>query len=198
MLLVIGGHSRNLGKTSLAAGLIRKFRDRNWTAVKITQYGHSVCSDHGDTCACKTEAGEPYALSEEFEPTGTDSGRFLTAGAARSLWLRTEAGELRRAATIIQKILAQSENVIVESNSVLELVRPHTFLMMLDFGCQDFKQTSLRYMDRADAFVVIDRGISVPLWDDAARGLWDAKPRFAVTPPRYVTPAVADFVSSRL
>jgi molybdopterin-guanine dinucleotide biosynthesis protein len=40
MLVVVGGHSRNLGKTSLVAGLIRKFRERNWTALKITQYGH--------------------------------------------------------------------------------------------------------------------------------------------------------------
>lgn len=192
MLVVVGGHSRNLGKTSLVAGLICKFRSRNWTAVKITQYGHSICSDHGDTCACKTEADEPYALSEEFEPSETDSGRFLAAGAARSLWLRTPAGELRHAANIFQKILAQSDNVIVESNSVLELVRPDVFLMVMDFGCQDFKPSSLRFMDRADAFIVIDRGVEIPVREDLPD-----KPHFAVRPPRYVTPAVADFVANR-
>ena len=47
MLVVVGGHSRNIGKTSVVAGLIRKLRDRKWTAVKITQYGHGVCSHHG-------------------------------------------------------------------------------------------------------------------------------------------------------
>jgi hypothetical protein len=53
-------------------------------------------------------------------------------------------------------------------------------------------------MDRADAFVVIDRGINAPLWEDIARGLWDQKPQFLVKPPRYVTAAVSDFVKSRL
>ena len=197
MLVAIGGHSRNIGKTSLVADLISKFRSRSWVALKITQYGHGVCSNHDSHCGCEAVPGQPYALSEEYEPGGTDSARFLAAGATRSFWLRTAAGELPQAAGTVRKILTQNENVIVESNSLLELVQPDVFLMVLDFGCQDFKATSLRFMDRADAFVVIDRGIDVPLWDDLARGLWDKKPLFAVKPPRYLTAAIADFVSSR-
>ena len=53
-------------------------------------------------------------------------------------------------------------------------------------------------MDRADAFVVIDRGMNVPLWEAVARGVWDHKPRFVVEPPNYVTAAVWEFVRSRL
>ena len=52
MLVVVGGHSRNIGKTSVVAGLIRRLRDRKWTAVKITQYGHGVCSNEGKSCGC--------------------------------------------------------------------------------------------------------------------------------------------------
>jgi hypothetical protein len=196
MLVVVGGHSRNIGKTSVVAGLIRRLRKRNWTAVKITQYGHGVCSNEGKSCGCEAEPDHPFALSEEYEPSGTDSGRFLAAGAERSFWLRTPAGELARAAGTVQKILAQSENVIVESNSVVELVRPDVFLMLLDFSCQDFKASSLRFMDRADAFLVIDRGINAPLWEDVARGLWDGKPQFLIKPPRYVTAEVAEFVAA--
>lgn len=198
MLVVIGGHSRNIGKTSVVAGLIRKLRDHNWTAVKITQYGHGVCSHHGEACGCETEPDHPFALSEEFEPSRTDSGRFLAAGAERSLWLRTPMGELARARTTLSKIAASGGNIIMESNSVLELLNPDVFLMVLDFACGDFKPSSLRFMDRADAFVVIDRGINVPMWEDVASGLWDHKPQFLVKPPVYVTAAVSDFVRSRL
>jgi hypothetical protein len=199
MLVVVGGHSRNIGKTSVTAGLIRKLRDRQWTALKITQYGHGVCSHHeGVACGCEPDDGAEFALSEEYEPNDTDTGRFLGAGAARSFWLRTPSGELPRAAEMVRKILAQGENAIVESNSILELVQPDVFLMLLDFSCEDFKPSSLRFMDRADAFVVIDRGINAPLWDGVARGLWDHKPQFLVKPPRYVTPQLAEFVSSRL
>ena len=200
MLVAVGGHSRNIGKTSVTAGLISKLRDRKWTAVKITQYGHGACSNHGsdDACGCEPDNGEPFALSEEYEPTKTDSGRFLAAGAARSFWLRVPAGELPRAAKTVHKILRQSENTIVESNSILDVVQPDLFLMLLDFGCEDFKASSLRFMDRADAFVVIDHGINAPLWEGVARGLWDHKPQFLVKPPRYVTTQLAEFVTSKL
>jgi len=88
--------------------------------------------------------------------------------------------------------------VIVESNSVVELVQPDVFLMLLDFGCEDFKPSSLRFMDRADAFVIIDRGINAPLWHGVAPGLWDDKVQFYVKPPVYVTPALVAFVKSTL
>ena len=87
MLLVVGGHSRNIGKTSVVEGLIRRFRQKKWTALKITQYGHGVCSHAGEACGCETEPEHPFALSEEYVAGPTDSGRFLAAGAERSLWL---------------------------------------------------------------------------------------------------------------
>jgi hypothetical protein len=198
VLVVVGGHSRNIGKTSVVAGLIRRLQSFRWTAVKITQYGHGVCSHAGAACGCETEPEHPFALSEEYEPGRTDSGRYVAAGAARSFWLRTPVGQLARAQTTIHKILAQSENVIMESNSVLDLVAPDLFLMVLDFSCVDFKPSSLHFLNRADGYIVIDRGINVPLWDDIARGQWDQKPRFAVTPPTYVTAEICDFVRSRL
>lgn len=198
MLVVVGGHSRNIGKTSVVEGLIRKLRHQKWTAVKITQYGHGVCSHHGEACGCETEPDHPFAISEEYEPSKTDSGRFLAAGAERSFWLRTPMGELKQARRTLDKIRSSAENVIIESNSVVELLDPDVFLMVLDFSCADFKPSSLRFMDRADAFVVLDRGINVPMWEDVARGVWDHKPQFPVKPPVYVTAAICDFVKSRL
>jgi hypothetical protein len=199
MLVVVGGHSRNIGKTSVAAGLIRHLGDRKWAALKITQYGHGICSHLGEECGCETEPDHPFALSEEFEPSGTDSGRFLAAGAERSFWLRTPAGQLRGAADQVRKILARHRNVIVESNSLLELVEPDIFLMVLDFNCADFKASSARFLERADALVVVDRGMlnrgmATPVWQNVAPGLWDAKPQFPVKPPIYVTRALVEFV----
>ena len=44
MIVVVGGHTRNIGKTSLAAGIVAAFPEMHWTAFKITQFGHGVCS----------------------------------------------------------------------------------------------------------------------------------------------------------
>ena len=198
MLVVVGGHTRNIGKTSVVAGLISNLRDLKWTAVKITQYGHGVCAHEGQQCGCEAELDHPYALTEEYAPGDADSERFLAAGAERSFWLRTRIGELSRASGAIRKLVEQNANVIMESNSVVELVEPDVFLMVLDFACSDFKASSLRMLDRADAFVVIKRGLDNPLWSDVDRRLWQNKPQFPVEPPDYVTPAVATFVREKL
>ncbi len=198
MVVVVGGHSRNIGKTSLAAGLIRGLRDRSWAALKITQYGHGVCSQAGSACGCEgDDPDHPVALTEEYEPGRSDTGRFLAAGAARSYWLRTPSGGLAAARGMVLKILKQNANVVVESNSVMEFINPDVFLMLLDFSCPDFKPSSLRFMDRANAFVIVDRGINGPLWRDVSAGRWEAAPHFLVTPPDYATEAVCGFVNSR-
>ena len=200
MLVAVGGHSRNIGKTSVVAGLIRAIPEAGWTAVKITQFGHSVCSSKGETCQCQPATLEhPYALSEEVDPSGQgDTCRFLAAGAQRSYWLRTAAGQLGNALPALNSILQSSRNVIVESNSILQFFKPHLYLVVLDFAVEDFKLTSLEYLDRADALVVIERGEKQPHWSGVARRLWESKPQFYVTPPQYVTDAVAGLVRAQL
>ena len=63
-VIVIGGHSRNVGKTSVVAGLIAALPEFRWTALKITQHGHSVCSLDGKSCHCATD-DHTWAISEE-------------------------------------------------------------------------------------------------------------------------------------
>ena len=83
-IVVIGGHSRSVGKTSVVAGLIAALREFDWTAVKITQYGHGVCSANGEACDCAT-ADHSWAISEERNRSGeSDTSRFLVAGAVQA------------------------------------------------------------------------------------------------------------------
>ena len=82
-LVVVGGHTRNIGKTSVAAGIIAALPQFHWTAIKITQHGHGICSAAGEPCDCAVEYDHPYAISEESAPSNSDSGRFLAAGVGR-------------------------------------------------------------------------------------------------------------------
>src|SRR6266478_8540382 len=117
-ILVIGGHTRSVGKTSVVAGIIAALPGFHWTAVKITQYGHGVCSANGAPCDCAT-ADHTWAISEEKDRGGdSDTSRFLLAGAARSLWVRTERGRLAEAMPVLRARIEGAGNVIVESNSV--------------------------------------------------------------------------------
>src|ERR1700680_4317015 len=95
--IVIGGHSRSVGKTSVVAGLIAALPEFNWTALKITQYGHGICSANGEPCRCATD-NHSWAISEEQDRSGkSDTSRFLAAGAVRAWWVRTEQGRLAEA-----------------------------------------------------------------------------------------------------
>ena len=95
-VVVVGGHTRNIGKTSVVAGLIAALPERRWTAVKITQFGHGVCSANGEPCECET-ADHTIAVSEErSRVSGTDTARFLAAGAEKAFWGKDAARAVSR------------------------------------------------------------------------------------------------------
>jgi len=175
--LVVGGHTRSIGKTSLVVDLIRAFPDRDWTAVKITQYGHGVCSEHGEPCECAS-ATHPAILQEENDRSGrTDTSRFLLAGARRSLWLRTRQGDLAEGMPLLRAALAKAGDVILESNAVLGFLRPALYLVVLDPLLEDFKDTTQRYLDRADA-LVLRHPLPQQPWDGVSTRLLGSKPAF--------------------
>src|SRR6201981_3939242 len=110
-IVVIGGHSRSVGKTSVVAGLISALPEFNWTAVKITQYGHGICSADGAACDCAT-GDHSWAISEERDRSGeSDTSRFLVAGAAKALWVRTEQGRLAEAMPALRAKIADAPNL---------------------------------------------------------------------------------------
>src|SRR3954462_12910789 len=167
-IVVIGGHSRNVGKTSVGAGLIAAIPERRWTAIKITQYGHGVCSINGESCGCAAEE-HGWALNEEADRSGkSDTSRFLVAGAARSLWVRTKEGMLAEAMPELRSALAQADDAIIESNSVMRFLRPDVYLPVLDFATADFKDSSREYLDLAGALIVHE-GANTP---SGARPAW--------------------------
>jgi hypothetical protein len=195
-LIVIGGHSRSVGKTSVVAGLIAALPEYNWTALKITQYGHGVCSANGEACHCATD-DHSWAISEERDRAGeSDTSRFLAAGAVRAWWVRTEQGRLAEAMPAVRRKLAESGNVILESNSILKFVRPDLYLTVLDPATADFKKSAQEFMDQADA--VILHANSTQAWRDISLKPVAGRPLFRIRPPEYVTAQIVEFVREKL
>jgi len=198
-LVVIGGHSRSVGKTSVVAGLIAALPEYHWTAFKITQHGHGVCSLDGEPCQCATE-DHSWAISEETDRSGgSDTSRFLAAGADRVWWVRTEQGRLAEAMPTVRRKLEESANAILESNSVLKFVRPDLYLTVLDPATADFKRSAQQFLDRADAVILHRRpGQSGSAWTGISLKPVAGRPVFSITPPPYVTQEIAEFVRSAL
>jgi molybdopterin-guanine dinucleotide biosynthesis protein len=193
-VIVVGGHSRNIGKTSVVAGLIAALPEFHWTAFKITQYGHGFCTADGKPCQCQTADSCVSVTAERDPASGTDTSRFLTAGAARSIWVRTRIGMLSDAMPRIEKELAASENAIIESNSVLEFLRPDLYLTVLDPAVTDFKDSARRFLDRADAMLISSTNNEDVFRDATIANM----PTFRIPPPGYMSDDLVEFVRSRL
>jgi hypothetical protein len=197
-VVVVGGHTRNIGKTSVLCSLLAAFPENSWTAIKITQFGHGVCSADGEPCDCET-GDHAIAISEEREAdSGTDSSRYLAAGATRSLWVRTRQGQLAEAMPRIRTEIKRTENVVVESNSVLRFLKPDLYLAVLDPSVADFKPTALRYLDRADALLFSGSGVPGIAWEGVSSQLIARIPAFEISRPHYWSGELEEFVRWRL
>ena len=205
--VVIGGHTRNIGKTGLMTALIREFAPLDWTAVKITQYGHGICSRDGHPCGCAPEE-HPFALTEETNPRGrADTCRFLAAGAQQSLWLRVRQGQIASVLPLLWRKLQHARFVLIESNSILEHLDPLLYLAVLDTSQADFKPSARSALGRADGLVRVtgsqaqSNKWTLPdgsTWPDVDPSVLDSKPTFHISAPDFWDPALSEFVSNRL
>jgi molybdopterin-guanine dinucleotide biosynthesis protein len=202
-LVMVGGHARNVGKTSVVAGIIGGLSEFNWTAAKITQFGHGVCSVNGEACGCAVSEHQFSITEERHRDTGTDTARFLEAGARRSLWVRTKQGELATALPAFTAKIDADEFVIVESNSLRRFITPALYIQVLDVANPDFKASAQQFFDLSDAYILVKKsGADTTLPADnvlLAREIEKNKPCFTVNEEeRFISQEVIEFVRSKL
>jgi molybdopterin-guanine dinucleotide biosynthesis protein len=203
-IVVIGGHSRNVGKTSVVAGLISALPEYKWLAIKITQDGHGLCNDA--SCDGTTDAVEHgWAVTQERDRSGkSDTSRFLAAGAVNALLVSTRQGMLAQAMPMLQERIAhlltqEAEHIIIESNSVVRFLRPDLYLSVLDYGTADFKASAREFLDRADAVLLHTEGRElVPNWQNVSAQVFRGKPVFWIRHGGYTPPEVVDFVREKI
>ena len=136
-IVVVGGSDRNVGKTSLICGLIAALPEFQWAAVKITSHAHGV----RDAVWEETAAGQ-----------GTDTARYLAAGARRAFLLTATDEELPIAG--IRSALGTDSNLIFESNRILEVLMPDLCIGAIGGTSGEVKASFEAFVGRADAFVV--------------------------------------------
>src|SRR5215469_11836183 len=197
-VVVVGGHTRSIGKTQLVCDIIAAFPKTDWIAGKITQYGHGVCAQNGQDCDCAPTEHVCALDWEQRSDTGTDSARFLAAGAKCSFWLRTKQGYLAEGLPLLRQALqevasgerrvatkegtaeARKMAVILESNSLLQFLKPSLYFAVIDPQRDDFKQSAQIALDRAHALVLrgelTGNAPPAPLWMKLPTKLLQEKP----------------------
>jgi hypothetical protein len=150
-IVVVGGSTQGVGKTSLICGLIAALREFQWNAVKISTQDH----------------GRSTPVWEEKQPgLGSDAGRYLAAGAARA-FLATAPMQDRMCEPDLPAVLdelwpnfGRGTNLIFESNSVVHHVRPNACLMIhavsrKGLPLPERKPSFIAAVGHADAMVVL-------------------------------------------
>jgi hypothetical protein len=170
-LLVVGGHSRGVGKTTLVERLLGDRCGETWIAVKISAHRHAP---EGASAPLIEEARGPDPQSQ--------TGRYLVAGARRAFLVRAPDAAMAQAAAFIERLRAGGSNVIVESNRIVQYVTPDALIFVIDPRIADWKPSSDACLAAADAVVYATRsGLRLPPLPH------DARPP---APPRYVHPAI--------
>jgi hypothetical protein len=205
-IVVIGGHSRNVGKTSVVAGLISGLPECKWLAIKITQDGHGLYSGNDAPCDCTTDAVEHgWAFTQERDRSGnSDTSRFLAAGAVNALLVSTRQGMLAQAMPKLRERIAHSltqgaEHIIIESNSVVRFLKPDLYISVLDYGTADFKASARELLDRAGAVLLHSESRElVPNWQNVSAQVFSDKPVFWIRHGDYTPPEVLAFVREKI
>jgi hypothetical protein len=129
-LIVVGGHSRGVGKTSVIERLLRA-RHGCWIAIKISAHRHAP---EGTSVPLIEETRAPSSL--------TQTGRYLAAGARRAFLVRAPDAALPQVAALIDAFCTEGSNVLVESNRIVQYVRPDVCLFVVDPCIDDWKPSS--------------------------------------------------------
>jgi hypothetical protein len=171
--VVVGGSARNVGKTSLICGLISATPECPWTVVKITSH------DHGKTAPIweETQAGQ-----------GTDTSRYLAAGARRALFVTAPDGNIPIAD--LRATLGDDRWLIFETNRIQSLHKSDVVLALIGPEETESKPSFAAVSQQADAFVCTSR---------SARSLEaDPRPTFVLPDLKDISPELIQWTRARL
>jgi len=136
--LLVGGHSRGVGKTALVVELLRALHWPLVFTVKVSSHRHGVAT----------------VIHEDQTPSPhTSTGRCLEAGAERAFLCRCPDERLADAARLVRELRAAGSDVIVESNRMSALVEASLTFFVASDRISDWKTSSAVCLSQADAVV---------------------------------------------
>ncbi|MCL2877930.1 MAG: hypothetical protein FWF13_04025 [Acidobacteria bacterium] len=183
-VITVSGHSRKVGKTSIAEGLIAALPEYCWTALKVSSHRH--CGDFEKDCAVFEETGRDG---------GNDTSRFLRAGARRAF--RIIAEQIETAIPALRDTIKDTHYVVIEGNSVLDYIAADFSILVLNGNVAEFKESARNILSRADVFVLIRENAEPPEWENLLEAAPKNIRRFETPDPRIFPPALTELLRSR-
>jgi hypothetical protein len=182
-IVVVGGSTKDIGKTALVCAVIAALPEFAWTAVKITGHEYDPPKFEASRSEFKKTIWE-----ETSAGSATDTARYLAAGARRAL-LVTRFGEEIPAEDIWRPV-GEDRNIIFESNRILDVVKADVCLALTGGVPTEMKPSFMRMLRGTDALVSVG--------DMSISGLPTGVPRFRLQSLGRLSPELVEWLRRRL
>lgn len=130
-LLMIGGSGRNVGKTTLALEIIRKFAETvNITGLKVSTHNLKDRAFHGSHNSMEIN---DYSISvETCQNPGKDTARMIFAGAKQAYYIESPDTLIYESYIKFKELYLPEGPIICESKSLRKFVIPGLFIFLID------------------------------------------------------------------
>ncbi len=151
---MVGGTSRNVGKTSFTCKIIKKFSvDYKLIGLKIKTIYTGDNFFHGKE-RTPLKINEEYRITEEKSVEGNeDTSRMLKAGADRVFRIKVKNEYIEKAFEKLISEIGKECFFVCESNSLRTAVKPDLFLMIKNKNSTEMKPSAKKLEKFADKII---------------------------------------------
>ena len=148
-LLLIGGNTRNSGKTTLACKIINKLSaDHEVIGLKVTSIRPDEQEYHGEH---NDNNVSDFRIIEEMSPDiPKDTSLMLRSGASKVFYILFPEGTTIDTLSAFLSSLDASKPIICESRSLRNFIMPGLFIMMMSNTASNSKKDVSEYLLKAD------------------------------------------------
>jgi hypothetical protein len=148
-MIMIGGNSRNSGKTSIACNIISKLSaTQEVIGLKVTSIRPGEEDLHGNH---NLELNDNYTIFEELNAESQkDTSKMLKAGATRVYYIRVDENFTKQAILHFLATYVNNQLIVCESRSLRRIITPGLFVMMLKLPVVGKEKEISEYLNLAD------------------------------------------------
>jgi hypothetical protein len=148
-MVMIGGNSRNSGKTSMACDIISRISATHEViGLKVTSIRQGEEDMHGNH---DEDLNTDYTIFEELDhESHKDTSKMLRAGASHVYYIRVSDVFIEQALLHFLSRYINKQVIVCESRSLRNIVVPGIFLMMIRQPAQSEEKDVDAYLAKAD------------------------------------------------
>lgn len=148
-MVMIGGNSRNSGKTTMACKCISRLSATHEViGLKVTSVRPGEDDLHGNH---NDDFTGNFTIFEELNPeSNKDTSKMLKAGASHVYYIRVEEKFTKQAIVHFLSKYVHKQLIVCESRSLHEIVKPGLFLIMMRLMLEDKAKDMSKYLGTAD------------------------------------------------